>query len=534
VFLRATRLAIAIATIGIPLITLFYPIHTDVRYGIGVQAVSGQSPAFTFTHRPLLYRVLTEGFAWPAEMVTTTVWRLEVVLRVEAAAVALGASILLWIGLRQHRANQALPIAGVVFAALILMSPSAVLQPDWCAVVLTVAGVGAALAGRNDLLSAVAGGVLLAAAAAVKVVTLPVAVIGLLALAILSRRRALIALLAATATGLLYLAAVAIWLPHEIGWMKDIRLLQPSPRPLRTQLERLGGYLVNMVVLWPLVAMLPAAIVGLRGRHQVMVAGTAVLALAPAVLQDQYFPYHSPALPVVAAVAVLLALHRNRQRAVPALFLLVLAGWTAWVLATPYPRLPQQLPVWTAAAAVAGLVAWLWQRRASRPDLDSPPPASMSSGLAVAVTFLATATPVAAQSVSLRGTEAFNPTERAAATERQLETARRLHEVIGQHSTVSYLAFGDIAYLLRNPVDCRYPSPVFLQRSRYSHRHEGSRSWTESLACIRDAPGQWLVRDTAWFKLAGQPSAVTDVLTATFDCDRAVTVSTFVVCPRRS
>ena len=216
-------------------------------------------------------------------------------------------------------------------------------------------------------------------------------------------------------------------------------------------------------------------------------------------------------------------------------FLLVIAGWTAWVLGTPSPTRPERLLLWTTVALAAGLVAWLWQRRATRiPGPDRPLAPSMTIALAVAATFLATATPVAAESVSLRGTEDFNPTERAAATERRLEIAARLHEVTGPDSTVTYLAFGDMAYFLRNPIDCRYPSPVFLQRSRTMHKQEGSRSWTETLACIQNTPGQWLVRDTSWFRLASQPREVTEVLTATFDCDRTIKVSTFWVCPRRS
>jgi hypothetical protein len=47
------------------LITLPYGLHNDIRYEIGVQAVSDQSAAFTFSHRPLLYRLLLAALAWP-------------------------------------------------------------------------------------------------------------------------------------------------------------------------------------------------------------------------------------------------------------------------------------------------------------------------------------------------------------------------------------------------------------------------------------------------------------------------------------
>ena len=513
-------------------ITLAYPIHGDVRHEVGVQAVSGHPAASTFSHRPLLYRLLVSVLAWPADLATSTTRSFELVLRVEAVGSALAACTLLWLGLRRHRPAEAFPLATVVFAATVLMSPSAVLQPDWWAVVLTVAGVGAALAGRRELVPSLVGGVLLAAGAAVKVVTLPVALIGLLAIALISRRRALIAGAAAIVAGLGYVGVVALWVPHEIGWMLDIRLLQPPPRPWRTQVAVVGEHLANIVVLWPLVALIPAAMVGLPTRHKVATVAAASLAWAPVPIQDQFFSYQSPALPVVAAVVVLFALNRAPARFLPPVFLLLVAGWTAWVLAAPYPTLPNRLTIWAAVAVVIGLVAWLWQLKAARSG--QPRSSSMLAVLAVAVTFFATATPVAAQSVSLGRTAAFNPQERASATVQKRKLAVRLRNVVGPESTVTYLAFGETIYFLRNPTDCRFPSPVFLQRSRQEHDHEGSRSWAETLGCIRDSPGLWLVRETEWFKLTGQPPEVTDVLAATFDCDRAIKIDSFLVCPRRS
>ena len=519
------------AVLAVCLVTLSYPLHGDVRHEIGVQAVSGHSAAGTFSHRPLLYRLIVSVLAWPADLVTTSTRSFELVLRVEAVGVALVACILLWLGLRRHRPGEAFPLAAVVFAALVLMSPSAVLQPDWSTVVLTVAGVGLALVGRGELVPGLLGGVLLAAAAAVKVVTLPVALIGLLAIALISRRRALIAVAAAVVAGLGYVGVVALWVPHEIGWMLDIRLLQPLPRPWRTQVARVGEHLANVVVIWPLVALIPAAMVGLPTRLKVAIVAAASLAWAPVPIQDQFFYYQSPALPVVAAVVVLLALNRAPTRVLPSVFLLLIAGWTAWVLATPHPTLPARLTIWVAVAILIGLVAWIWQLKAAHAVPVRP--ASMLAALAVAVTFFATATPLAAQSVSLGRTAAFNPKERAAATVQNRKLAVRLRNVVGRESTVTYLAFGETIYFLRNPTDCRFPSPVFLQRSRYEHDHEGSRSWAETLGCIRDSPGQWLVREVSWFRLTSQPPEVIDVLTATFDCDRAVKVDGFLVCPRR-
>ena len=71
---------------------------------------------------------------------------------------------------------------------------------------VTVAGIGVALALPSrppwGVLSAVLGGLLLAVAAAIKVVTLPIAVIGLIALLLVDRRRCAIATVAAALGGL--------------------------------------------------------------------------------------------------------------------------------------------------------------------------------------------------------------------------------------------------------------------------------------------------------------------------------------------
>jgi hypothetical protein len=58
--------------LAVCLVTLFYPLHGDVRHEIGVQAVSGHSAASTFSHRPLLYRLIVSVLAWPADLVTTS------------------------------------------------------------------------------------------------------------------------------------------------------------------------------------------------------------------------------------------------------------------------------------------------------------------------------------------------------------------------------------------------------------------------------------------------------------------------------
>jgi hypothetical protein len=65
---------------------------------------------------------------------------------------------------------------------------------------------------------------------------------------------------------------------------------------------------------------------------------------------------------------------------------------------------------------------------------------------------------------------------------RQENAAREIHQRIGgMNVPVTYLTFGDWTYLMRNPTVCRYPSPLFLQRTKYTTAHVGTWSYQEKL-----------------------------------------------------
>lgn len=522
-------------------LTLPYSFSGDIRYEMGVKAVSGHPAADTFTHRPLLYRLASAAITAPAQAAGGSIRQLEVILRAECVALALLAGMLLWLGLRRRVGADAAPVALVVAAALVLMGPQITLEPEWLAVVLTVLGLGAALALPHRLAAAGAGGILLAAAAATKVVTLPIALIGLLVLLLLDRRRALWTTAAAATAGLVFVVAVLVLAPHEIGWLLDMRSVQPAAVPLTTTLTSTLELLGNAGTLWPAVALLPAALVGSTPRAKIAAIGAAALAWLPAQIQGQYFIYHLAALPVVAAVVLVLAL--RRAPATFAVLTLGYAGWVAWVSSTPASWRAGQVVLIFAVTGAASVGFWLHRLRPSFPSGTADPAGSAvqggaaGSGAAVAavlVTTLAASTPFAAGSISLGGTERYNPVSRLAGTRTALAAAERVRTHIGAGTKVTYLTFGDYSYFLGNPTNCRYPSPVFLQRGRPHDGSPPSRGWTETLSCITATPGDWLIWDRSWFRMSRQPAVVQDAVARTFDCDKAFEQGSIRACPRRA
>ena len=100
-------------------------------------------------------------------------------------------------------------------------------------------------------------------------------------------------------------------------------------------------------------------------------------------------------------------------------------------------------------------------------------------------------------------------------------------------SIVTYLTFGEWTYFLGNPTVCRYPSPLFLQRTTVTPNAVGTPSYNENLACLAEPTSQWLIVQPRWFPLSKTPPQVQDAVTAAWDCDAAFTVRDLTVCPRR-
>lgn len=519
------------------LATLGLLVNGNIRYQVGVGRVSGYSVAETFSHRPIAFRLLSAAQAWAPEWVSelagsagswARVWTFEVGFRLVAAILAAGAAVLLWRGLRTCWGSAAWVYAVAAYAALVFTAP-ATGEPDWMATHLAVAGVGAALLGR-PLLGGVAGGVLLAAAALVKISSLPLAVAGLLLLWAIDRRRGWLAALSATVAGVV--AVVLIWwlAPYEIDWLLQIRALQPDPFTPENR-EDAGHYLMNLAARWPTVALVPAFFVGARWR-EAWPAGAAVLLTAFAfVYQGQYFVYH--ALGFVVLSALLAVGTVVRSRAALRWPLLVWTGWTLVLFCLP-ARLridhPTRLYLLTGVAMVTFAV-WQWIALRQRPTL-SRVSSRWWAAVLVSLSLLATQTPWSAESLNL-GTAARTAAASEASLQRELADAERIHAVIGADTQVAYLTFGSTTYMLGNPTRCRYPSALFLQRGGAATKVSAAVR-NENLACLTDPGAQWLVWDRNWLHRKGAPADLLAVIDEHWACAGAAVIGGYTLCPRRT
>ncbi len=308
------RVVLGLVLVGVVVgIVMFLvsPLNANLRYELGVKFVSAYSAAETFSHRPLAYRLLLDGMSRLAEPVSFGLSSYEVVVRLIGLLLAVGAGILLWLGLRARNVTASGLNAVIAVAALVFMGTIFSLEPDWMAVVFGMAGVGVALLGRDRLawpLAALAS-MLFVASAGMKLITVLTALLGLLVVAVLDRRQAIRTIIASVVVGLLYIGATALWAPWEITWLIDIQLLTPS---LTDRLITDGPtFLLESVARWPALLIFPAAMI-LAGRFERLILIAAMLlAWGPIVFQAQYFGYHGAALSVVSAVVAFRAL-RNR------------------------------------------------------------------------------------------------------------------------------------------------------------------------------------------------------------------------------
>jgi hypothetical protein len=141
-----------------------------------------------------------------------------------------------------------------------------------------------------------------------------------------------------------------------------MRTLQPPPRPLGHELLLAGEYAGNLAVMWPVLVLLPAALIGTRPLQRVAVVLALLLAWLPAQIQQQFFLYHAAAVPVVAAVVVVVALRQGA--ATMWVLVIALTGWTAWLMSAPYPWRADRYLWWFAVTGIIGVAAWALQRRA--------------------------------------------------------------------------------------------------------------------------------------------------------------------------
>ena len=111
---------------------------------------------------------------------------------------------------------------------------------------------------------------------------------------------------------------------------------------------------------------------------------------------------------------------------------------------------------------------------------------------------------------------------------------RQIRRRIGADTPVTYLMFGPWTYFIRNPTFCRYPSPLFLQRTKFTTAHLGTQSYAENLACIEEPRSRWLLVDRRWFKISKAPPELQARVAAVWDCSAAFNIGGVTICPRRS
>ncbi|WP_327179040.1 hypothetical protein OG599_29685 [Streptomyces sp. NBC_01335] len=535
--LRPVRtITAAAAALAVIALMCWGGLNHDVRYSLGgIRAThrAGLAASEIFVHRPLAYRWTIAGLdALTAGPVAVR----EALIRLAVIVLSLGAARWLRAGLlRTLPRREAGAVAVAVGAALVCAPAWDFLQPEWLAVLLSTAAVGAALAGRRTALAVSLSGVLLALAVLMKYTTASTALLALMVLAVLDRRRAVLSAAAAalaTPAGL----ALAVWTePREWRWLHEFSSLNPNS-VFRTgfgaeQVHQLGTSLVNECVLVPVVALLPVTLtllvrtsttVRARWSLPALTASGLVVVVGTVVVQGQWFLYHLAQLPVLGAASWALAVtrHLTRHGRTPA----GPVGATA-VLGVAVPLVAGQPLAWRTAhatptcavlavvvllALVAALAA---ARRPARPRRGTAVAAVVALGLATAIP----AWPTTPYSFDIRHSD-FTAKSRTEAVRDLTHRLDGLRSRVGPDTPVVYLAFGDIAYSLGNPTRCRYPSPAFLQRTSYDPDVTELTSFDENLDCLDDPAARYLIVDPGWFPLNRVAPAVREAVDAAYDC----------------
>jgi hypothetical protein len=93
-----------------------------------------------------------------------------------------------------------------------------------------------------------------------------------------------------------------------------------------------------------------------------------------------------------------------------------------------------------------------------------------------------------------------------------------VRERIPPGNQVLYLAYGTVAYHVRRPTGCRYPSPLFIQRTVWFDYAQEFPSYADNLACITTGDEAWAVLQPDWMRLNRIDPAARALIYATFQC----------------
>ncbi|SFK17625.1 hypothetical protein SAMN05421835_11539 [Amycolatopsis sacchari] len=514
-------------------------LNFDIRYAFGGLRNGPGGLLDNFVHRPLAYRVLVWLLDRGPSVLTPgdkSGGVAEALIRGEALLLATAVAVLLWAGLRRQNSGlTAALVAAGVWCAFALAPNWSFLQPDWTGALWATAALGAVLLPRRTAVAVAVAAVFVLLCVATKLTTAPYALLAGGVAWLFDRRRAYWTAAWSIPLSLAWLNATWLFDPLEWQWLHDMSALVPHS-PLRVGLTGLDWHAfaesgANLAVVSPVVLVLPPATAVLArsaARPRLVVAGAVtavVLAVVPVIGQGEWYLYQWIALPVLAAGLGAAAL-ATRPPLVQTVAVLAPA-LTGGAVALTGPR---HLPLVTAAFAgivfIATTAACL---RSTKPTKALLP----LTTIAAVVAFGAANVPAAAYSITMDHSQDTN-LSRYLNTAGLRERFAQLHREIGTDTTVLYFAFGDVNYLLGNPTPCRYPSPVWLQRSTFLPYVRDFPSYHDNVQCL-DAPADYLLVDRKWFTVSGLEPALVARVDRLYDCGRVVHVTdTLDLCPRRT
>ncbi|MFE6484301.1 hypothetical protein ACFVGN_15385 [Streptomyces sp. NPDC057757] len=536
----------------------------DLEYVLGALRTgekAGYSPSEVFTHRPYFYRwfiALLDKLTFGGPAVNEALIGAAGVLLAAAAAFALYVALL-----RHLTGREAALTAGAVGLALTLAPRNDFLQPEWAAVVLTVLALAAALGPEKPWRGALSAALPLALAVMMKYSTAASAAIGVLLVYAVDRGRA-VRLAVVAVPGAVALFALSVLAgSHEWQWTEDMPQLNAStigrtgihPRFI---LERSAEFLADRAVESPVLLLLPGALLLVlcrvrdrRRRTELILVALTIGAGAQAVVvvQGNWFMYHGAQMPVLAAATWGLAVGGAR-RSPPWFFGAVSLLYGA--LPVVYAELPGDLQrpyvVWLAAlvALLAAVVDTRLEARA-RARAQSPGGRTVRPGFARGIlpaVLVALAGVVCLAGSSWPGSPHLVQFGKVLATnsgyltslEDSEREADRIRAELPAGVPVLYLAFGDAAYLVDHPAQCRYPIATFLQRTRFLADVTELKSFRENADCVDHDPAPYAVLDRGWFRPGKVDPALARRISAVYDCPTLKESGDvqFVLCDRRS
>jgi hypothetical protein len=536
-----------LAALAAIVVTSLSDLNGDVRYALGGLETAGRGGVGiwdVFVSRPLAYKLLMaaldEGripLVGGSSSNTT-----HLVIRLETYLVVVAVIAVLFLGVRRVAGRRAAAgAAGATGLALLIAPPWHFLEPDWVAAVAAVLAVGAACAPRRRWLGALLGGAAAMLVVAVKASTFPIALIALLVIGVLDRRRA-------AWTALATVLWVALWYlltehlqPWEWIWLRDLaNLVHSRPQGIHVaDLRRLRYAIGDAAVLSPVVVLAPAAAAALirreAGRRRwagVVVAVVAGgLSLAPAYGQGEFYMYHFASTMVLAA-----------------------GVWGAAFALCPgfrWPLVAVTVPVTAVSLALLHQPA-SWRLAHAGPVIWAYETAAVVLAAAAAAWFLPGWTPVAlpwsAGVVALcfallppvlpGAPYAFSSYDYTVRNGRSPDAALvALGKRLGSNTPVLYLTYGTVNHAMGNPTTCRYPSPLWLQRGAVLPRLRTRPSYADNLRCLTGArDADYLIVQRNWFSLPKSAPDVRALIDERFDCSPAALIPAppqLMVCPAR-